>query len=466
MSKITYRIVIALVVTAGCQSSAGNITGAGGTKASRPYAGAFVVSGDFEDLPAGGLNGFSRPWAAEEAFENSVQQDSSAAHGGSKYVLMAGSTSQLMTGLDLQPHTGYRVSAWVGGTPGIYQSATQDSWIRGMFVSPHDGIDTDGPDGDTAFDQAAYVKSVPIATGDGSWRQISLTFNTGDSAAWSVHFDAILGDALLKVDDVTIAEEAVPEHPTLNGYVSGNNVNLNWTGPAGLNYVIFRGDYETEFLMPFDRTQGTSYVDSTAIPGRLYAYEVAIDEGNDVFTFAYQKLYLTPGTCTPDCTGKVCGSDGCSGSCGDCPSGQSCDSSGQCVDSTCTPDCTGKVCGSDGCSGSCGDCPSGQSCDSSGQCVDSTCTPDCTGRVCGSDGCSGSCGDCPSGQSCDTSSGQCLDVSCDPNCPLDSCGSQINGCGDPVWCGDCVSANPSPSAPASGRWPTSHARKRTHSWTR
>ena len=47
-------------------------------------------------------------------------------------------------------------------------------------------------------------------------------------------------------------------------------------------------------------------------------------------------------TCTPQCTGKACGPDGCSGSCGTCPSGQTCSADGQCQGTvTCAhDDCT------------------------------------------------------------------------------------------------------------------------------
>jgi C1A family cysteine protease/chitodextrinase len=45
-------------------------------------------------------------------------------------------------------------------------------------------------------------------------------------------------------------------------------------------------------------------------------------------------LAYSSGTCTPACSGKVCGSDGCGGSCGSCSSSQTCDSSGQCSSST------------------------------------------------------------------------------------------------------------------------------------
>jgi len=89
-------------------------------------------------------------------------------------------------------------------------------------------------------------------------------------------------------------------------------------------------------------------------------------------------------------------------SCKTCGSGDSC-SNGKCVPN-CTPDCTGKDCGDDGCGGSCGTCGSGASC-SNGKCV-LNCTPDCTGKDCGDDGCGGSCGTCGSGKTCE--SGQCV----------------------------------------------------------
>ena len=56
--------------------------------------------------------------------------------------------------------------------------------------------------------------------------------------------------------------------------------------------------------------------------------------------------------CAPDCTNKHCGDDGCGGSCGTCPTGETCAANGQCL---CAPDCAGKECGDDGCGGEC-DC--------------------------------------------------------------------------------------------------------------
>ncbi len=71
---------------------------------------------------------------------------------------------------------------------------------------------------------------------------------------------------------------------------------------------------------------------------------------------------LDVSACTPQCTGKVCGTDGCGGVCGYCPklSAYNCSSAGTCV---CVKSCAGKTCGDDGCGGSCGTCGSGDVCD-------------------------------------------------------------------------------------------------------
>ena len=126
--------------------------------------------------------------------------------------------------------------------------------------------------------------------------------------------------------------------------------------------------------------------------------------------------------CEPDCTGKICGDDGCGGSCGGCPTQHAC-VGGACV---CEPDCNGKICGDDGCGGSCGGCPAQHAC-VGGTCI---CQPDCSGKSCGGDGCGGSCGGCPSQHVC--SGGKCV---CQPNCSGKSCGG--DGCGGS--CGGCPS---------------------------
>jgi hypothetical protein len=82
----------------------------------------------------------------------------------------------------------------------------------------------------------------------------------------------------------------------------------------------------------------------------------------------------------PDCvTGTGCGVSFCSSICGpdnSCPAGyEAYNLSGTCYcipANACTPNCAGRQCGDDGCGGSCGTCPTGQSCNASGQCVAGT----------------------------------------------------------------------------------------------
>ena len=80
------------------------------------------------------------------------------------------------------------------------------------------------------------------------------------------------------------------------------------------------------------------------------------------------------GECMDTCTSKGydCGSHQIcrkQTSCGSCPTGETCNILlGKCETDTpdCTPDCAGKICGSDGCTGSCGSC--------GGACVEGYCS--------------------------------------------------------------------------------------------
>ena len=181
--------------------------------------------------------------------------------------------------------------------------------------------------------------------------------------------------------------------------------------------------------------------------------------------------------CLPSCVGKECGDNGCGGSCGGCgPSeqctngecsckyancGNTCCSQGQTcyLGSCCSPSCSGKECGADGCGGSCGQCPGAQYQCNNGKCL---CTPNCSGKECGPDGCGGQCGTCGqyahcSGGNCvcdDTAcgiaccapgqtcfQGQCCAPSCwGKECGSDGCGGQCGTCGADSSCqnGQCV----------------------------
>ena len=128
--------------------------------------------------------------------------------------------------------------------------------------------------------------------------------------------------------------------------------------------------------------------------------------------------------CDPDCDGKMCGDDGCDGSCGECAGAEVCDDN-QCVPE-CVPDCVLKTCGDDGCGGSCGECEPGYICDMT-HCVE-TCIPECADKECGDDGCGAFCGVCGPGEKCQQD--QCI---CMADCTGKECGS--DGCGG--MCGLC-----------------------------
>lgn len=83
-------------------------------------------------------------------------------------------------------------------------------------------------------------------------------------------------------------------------------------------------------------------------------------------------------TCTPNCDGRVCGDDGCGGSCGPCDGG-TCSAAGQCVcpfGSPCSPGiccANGQACNA----GTCGACPVGST-----PCVTQICGKTAGGQPC------------------------------------------------------------------------------------
>ncbi|MDP6944800.1 MAG: hypothetical protein QF464_11675, partial [Myxococcota bacterium] len=145
----------------------------------------------------------------------------------------------------------------------------------------------------------------------------------------------------------------------------------------------------------------------------------------------------TPGVCTPNCGQKQCGSDGCGGTCGDCPAeAPYCDPSTYQCTAQCLPNCALKECGDDGCGGTCGDCPvTAPNCDPSTHQCTSMCIPTCGDEQCGSDGCGGSCGVCPQnapycieGICYADAAGTCLPACDGKNCGADGCGGNCGVC--------------------------------------
>lgn len=158
------------------------------------------------------------------------------------------------------------------------------------------------------------------------------------------------------------------------------------------------------------------------------------------------------GACTPDCSGRMCGDDGCGGSCGTCAATRTCSAAGQCDCSGTRTECGASCVLLDRSRNHCGAC--NNACAANEDCVGGACqcVPDCTGRMCGDDGCGGSCGSCGAmrvcgaGGSCmcsaglDDCGGNCTDVRIDEA----NCGSCANACTPAQTClaGSCMDAVP------------------------
>jgi len=113
--------------------------------------------------------------------------------------------------------------------------------------------------------------------------------------------------------------------------------------------------------------------------------------------------------CAVDCAGRVCGTDGCGGSCGTCPETQDCNAAGACLDIPCTSDlqCVGHGLVCDPLTKVCVRCLTADDCgEGSFRCVESQCAE--------YDPCFSSL-DC-SGQVCDVNAGACVDCLADADC--------------------------------------------------
>ena len=144
---------------------------------------------------------------------------------------------------------------------------------------------------------------------------------------------------------------------------------------------------------------------------------------------------IREGTEKCDDGGKTSG-DGCSSSCV-IEAGYTCNTATPNVcTKSCSPSCSGKECGSDGCDGSCGSCTNAHgttSCSAAG-----ICQPVCSSGYTNCDG--------------DRTNG-CETCACTPNCGTRTCGPVPNGCGGTsATCGSCsgscnngVCTNPQPT---------------------
>jgi parallel beta-helix repeat protein len=256
---------------------------------------------------------------------------------------------------------------WSGGMPSDFGSASFSDYIYSIYATYTTGPCTPdctglecGPDpncgtecgpctgeqicnGGTCEDPPA--SGCTVISGGGSWSGST----TGESNDLEAHCNANsasnIGDACYEWTATVTGEHRFDTCSSSTNfdtmlylYNADGSSEITCNDDDDVNCSNYRSGFS------WSVTVGTTY--------RIYVdgYE---DEGDFVLNIE------APGGCTPDCSGKNCGDDGCGGSCGTCSGGQTC-VSGVCTG--CTPDCTGKNCGDDGCGGSCGTCSGGQIC--------------------------------------------------------------------------------------------------------
>jgi hypothetical protein len=176
-------------------------------------------------------------------------------------------------------------------------------------------------------------------------------------------------------------------------------VTLNSDFDAAIYVVEECGDVNESCLAGVDGAiLGDETLSFTALAGQDY---FVIVDGWSNTTDLYGTYTLTLAEpCIQQCSGKLCGPDGCGQSCGTCPGFETCNNDGLCE--ACEPECDDKACGDDECGGQCGVCAEGEGCTDQGQCS-------------GSASCAGSCGGAGEGCFCDEfcfDSGDCCDDIC------------------------------------------------------
>jgi hypothetical protein len=246
-------------------------------------------------------------------------------------------------------------------------------------------------------------------------------------------------------DDYSVSSEACGEN--LSWAAGSDNPDAVYSfkpSETGIYHIALEavGDWDSVLYILTDCSNPENSCidgkDSISVQEYVYAnldssktYFIVVDGYKDkgLFNLSVEK-------CTPQCSGKTCGSDGCGSTCGECTgTGEYCfmgqcttkgcgqiSYEGCCEDSTVVW-CSGdklqyiycgyyseplNTCGWDTESGlyDCGGTGEDPSLKYPKKC-DFTCTPDCSGKECGSDGCGGQCSPgCTSDQVCN-SKGKC-----------------------------------------------------------
>ncbi|MFC1611625.1 PKD domain-containing protein [Myxococcota bacterium] len=194
-------------------------------------------------------------------------------------------------------------------------------------------------------------------------------------------------------------------------------------------------EYSWKFGDGSANVTGASQTHTYSAPGTYMVSVIAKDDHTHMAANVLFKWVTVTAVCTPDCTGKECGDDGCGGSCGSCTDPFVCDS-GTCECPADLEDCSGTCVDLQTNDDHCGECDN--TCDADKVCDLGVCSlPPCGDTICNGiedcSTCSDDCGECCGDVSCTATHGENCDT-CPLDCPTD--GDEVC-CAGVLHSGDC-----------------------------
>ena len=292
-------------------------------------------------------------------------------------------------------------SSNISGQPVAVAWAQDTAWATHWTYSDGEKLRKRGSDGtwtlqatvDTDDDYGAQLEvdeagDYYMAWSTGNWDVKSAWFRENDGSAQSLCSNTCSHPSMHKAPDDSLGlayvKGSTVMYRTFDGSLSseesvdgGVTANLAFS-PSGVPVVVYvkgddqlwvatrggPGSWLTEHVLTLEDSSETISLVAVGVDsaGRYHlgikTYTTSGGYSQDALIKYTMFCSEAAASCTPNCSGKLCGGDGCGGACGTCADGESC------VDGVCE---AGGGCGADPvftCQGACGDqAPSGCYCD-------------------------------------------------------------------------------------------------------
>ncbi|MDP6943660.1 MAG: MopE-related protein, partial [Myxococcota bacterium] len=276
---------------------------------------------------------------------------------------------------------------------GMVDTGAHQDWLNGWGSSP-DPFANDGWDMQDAVELSVQLTAPPGVTGF----SIDYIFMSAEYEEWigtsfNDKFYIILNAPLTTNGQDQVINYTACSNPSV--YFDFQDNNGKWCYIAiNTAYSEPCSDWTTDLSgTGFECTEGSStgWLRTThpIVAGESFTLTLHIHDTSDqaydsaalfdnfqwlLGEVIHETVPIDAALCVPQCGDKVCGDDGCTGSCGECADGETCDVAGQCVDAVACEGDNPAGCTQNG-------CPEGLVCDTSDQpdvCVASSCWCDAT----------------------------------------------------------------------------------------